>query len=334
MKQGVLFFLLFAFAWQAEPMSKAPALHDSIGVKTFFYQDQERQRPVIVEVWYPALTLGEEPLKETAQEDLWIHPREIRDTPILSEGLHPLILMSHGYGGDRRDRSWLVQPLTKAGFVVASVEHYGNSRTTFDPALTLKFWDRPQDVSFALDNLLQEPFLQGKLETTKIGFIGYSLGGMTGLALAGGIPDRIEEAFAKNQKLMGDIPVKVLEKVNFSEAHQSFKDPRIRAILLLAPANFIYTSKALREIEVPVALVASIHDETLPHKEHAYPIIQNTIPRKLKVFRDKVTHSAFLNRMSSLGKKRIKTRATNADRAVVHEQVKMFAAEFFTELWN
>lgn len=331
-KQFLLFFLLFASAWRAEPMSKPPASH-SIGVKTASYMDAARQRPVMVEIWYPTSTV-ETHSDGTPQEDLWIHPKEIRDAPLLLEGKAPLILMSHGYGGDRRDRSWLAEPLVKAGWIVASVEHYGNSRTTFDHGLTLKFWDRPRDVSFALDNLLKEPFLQEKLDTTKIGFVGYSLGGMTGLALAGGVPDRIEEAFAENQKLMQDIPAQALQKVDFSEANRSFKDPRIGALVLLAPANFIYTPKALQQIQVPVALVSSIHDETLPHKEHAYPIIQNVVPRKLKVFREKVTHSAFLNRMSPLGKKKIKTRASNADRAAVHEQVKAFATEFFAELWK
>lgn len=89
--------------------------------------------------------------------------------------------MSHGHRGDRRERSWLAEHLAKNGFLVAAVEHYGNTFSNYNPLISIRFWERPVDVSFSIDQLLADPFLKNRIDAARIGFVGYSMGGMTGL---------------------------------------------------------------------------------------------------------------------------------------------------------
>ncbi|MDE3045491.1 MAG: hypothetical protein KGJ02_02450 [Verrucomicrobiota bacterium] len=330
--QLFFYFLFLLFAWQGESLSR-PNLPDpasSIGVRTLIYQDEARKRPVVVELWYP---LNQRLSLENQGEDVWIHPRESRNAPLSSASKHyPLILMSHGHGGSRRDQSWLAEAFVKADFIVASIDHYGNTQKTMNPILTLQFWDRAKDVSFALDSLLHEPFLLNHIDEKRIGFTGYSLGGMTGLALAGAVADQIQDAIAKHSPHFSEIPKDALSQVDFSPAVQNFRDPRIKALLLIAPANFVYRPSTLEKIDVPIGLVSAINDEVLPHKDHSYPIIQHVVPVKLKVLNREVSHFAFLNSASEMGKKLLPARfQTTYDRSKLHREIGDFATRFFKD---
>lgn len=333
----VLMILFLILSGSADAMHRSlPVQIETIGVRTLEYEDAKRHRPVIVELWYP---VEASVLADTALEDVWIHPNESRNAPLSSiSQKYPLILLSHGHGGERRDRSWLAEHLVKANFIVASVDHYGNSHRTLDPILTLQFWDRAKDISFTIDQLMDEPFLEGRLDEQRIGFTGYSLGGMTGLALAGGVVEQIEESIAKHSHRFPEISKEALDKVDFSHVKKPFRDPRIGAILLLAPANFIYRPEALTQIKVPIGLVSAINDEVLPHRDHSYPLIQHIVPVKLKVLRREISHFAFLNIASEFGKKFLPARVQSdppcCDRSRVHRDVGKFAAEFFTEVFK
>ncbi len=328
--------LLFLFG-SLQSMTKATvphALAENIGVHTAQYQDEKRQRPVLVEIWYPTDQTG--PV-DSPEDPVWEHPKEIRDVPI-AEGKYPLILMSHGHGGDRRDRSWLVNHLVKNGFIVASVEHYGNSWRNYNPVLTLHFWDRAKDITFTISELLKDPLLKKRIDPAKIGFIGYSLGGMTGLILGGARAQNVKTCaieFLKRYKEIDRINLEMIEHTDFSEAQGNFTDARIKALALLSPAAFAISAESFRKVKVPVALVASEEDEVLPHQEHALKIVEYLKPAKLKLFRDKVSHYVFLNRVSDVGKSLlrpdIQTERIQTDRLKIHEEVGQFLAAFFKE---
>ena len=49
-----------------------------------------------------------------------------------------------------------------------------------------RLWDRSRDVSFALDEVLKQPKWAALIDETRIGFVGHSFGGWTGVSLAGG----------------------------------------------------------------------------------------------------------------------------------------------------
>jgi predicted dienelactone hydrolase len=260
--KSFIFILLFAVT-SLDAMTKCSAPSKthreirSVGVKTLEYIDLQRnERPVLVEVWYPTL--------KTGSSD------EVRDAPLAaSKSKYPLILMSHGHGGERRDLSWLAEQLAFQGYVVASVEHFGNALSTYCPVKSLRFWERPLDVTFTLDRLIGESFLQGKIDEGRIGFVGYSLGGMTGLALGGAKAQNVKEIALYLQDKYKEISREIVEETDFSMAPHSYADPRVKAMVLLCPATFIYPPQSLSDVKVELGLVAAINDQMLPHEEHA-----------------------------------------------------------------
>jgi predicted dienelactone hydrolase len=303
----------------------------NIGVHTEKYEDLSRKRPVVVEVWYPTHRSG--PIDQP-EDPAWVHPQEIRDVPI-AKGSFPLIMMSHGHMGDRRDRSWLVEYLVKNGFIVASVEHHGNCWKNYNPLLSLRFWERAKDVSFVISELLKDSLLSKHIDPHRIGFIGYSLGGMTGLALGGAKAQNVKEILIQQQESFKEIDLEIAEQIDFSEAQGSFLDNRIKALVLLSPAAFVYQPDSLKNVKVPVALIASEGDEILPFKEHALKVITYLSPSKLKLLGEKSSHYVFLNRVSETGKKmfneQIYADEIEADRLVVHKEVGDYIAAFFKE---
>ncbi len=336
-KNILILFLsaLLVFGNSAEAMSKIPSTQERAyyepqnGVRTIRYFDENRNRPISVELWYPT---DQEGAFDTSADPVWVHPKEIRDAVLSNhQKRYPLILMSHGNRGDRRDRSWIAEHLVKQGFIVASVDHYGNTWGSYDVLISLKFWERARDISFVLDELLKDSVLKERIDAKKIGFVGYSLGGMTGLALGGAIAKNVKETVAQQQ--LKEIPPEALEQVDLSEGHKSFADPRIKAMLLICPAIFIYEPNAIASIKIPVALVASVDDEVLAHDEHAYQIIKHKVPAKLKLLRNGTSHFAFLNQISESGRKIVPKPLLNQplNPKAIHDEVGHFAVSFFKE---
>lgn len=331
----ILFFLFIVVSLHSMAKGRlVRPLPQNIGVHTAQYQDEKRGRPVLVEVWYPTDQTG--PIDQP-EDPVWEHPKEIRDVLIFG-GKYPLIMMSHGHGGDRRDRSWLVEHLVKKGYIVASVEHYGNSWRSYNPTLTLRYWERAKDISFAISELIKDPLLKKQIDSARIGFIGYSFGGMTGLALGGAKAQNVKNIaveYLKKYEEIDKINLEMVENTDFSEAQGNFVDRRIKALALLSPATFAIPPESFKKIKVPVALVASEEDEILPHEEHALKIIEYLKPAKLKLFRDRVSHYVFLNRVSDVGKSflrpDIQTESIQADRVKIHEEVGQFLIAFFKE---
>ncbi|MBI5830911.1 MAG: acetylhydrolase [Armatimonadetes bacterium] len=137
------------------------------------WKDTARDRQVPVRLWYP------------------------KEGP----GPFPVIIFSHGLGGNRQAYAMHSQHWTSWGYVVCNVQHLGSDdavwRGVADPMAALRraaadprnLINRPKDVSFAIDQLMAlnaaEGPLRGRLDTTHIGVSGHSFGGYTTLAAAG-----------------------------------------------------------------------------------------------------------------------------------------------------
>ncbi len=323
----ILIFLLLGAALLG--MSRAPA-EPPIGVTTFEMRDESRERPVTVEFWYPTTpwTPGHR------KESVWVHPVESRNAPYFAQDKpRPLILLSHGHAGDRRDRSWLAESLVKQGYLVASVEHHGNTWRTMDPVASLKFWERPRDVSFALDAILADPVWGERIDRERIGFVGYSLGGMTGLALAGGEVHHLEQIVAAQRGKVKEVDVAA--EVNLDEAKVSFYDPRIKAIVLIAPATWGYDPQEILAQGTPIGIIAPEEDDVLPPNEHLNRMIEGNLPIRLKVLAPPVAHNSFVNRISEWGKVKLPSyylrEGPGFDREKLHKETAEFVLNFFGE---
>lgn len=313
-KLFLLLLLLSAPFTQFEALSKIPvevplsSLSHGVGVRTLEYVDSSRKnRPVTVELWYPAEKGG-----------------EMREAPVAKgKGPFPLIVMSHGHRGDRREKSWLAERLVEEGYAVAAVQHYGNDRATYDPLISLCFWERPRDISFTLDRMGRDTTIRGDVDWTRVGFVGYSLGGMTGLSLAGAVAKGVKERILKEPEAVSAVGKENLERFSFEDAEKDYREPRIRSFLLLCPATHPYSSRSLREIRSPIGLVVAVGDEILPHKQHGYRLIKNLVPHKLKVLRRGISHYVFLDK--KLAKKPV------SKQEETQREIGSFAVDFFRE---
>jgi predicted dienelactone hydrolase len=201
-------------------------------------------------------------------------------------GRWPLVLFSHGYGGHRRQSTFLCTHLASHGYVVASVDHVGN--TVFevmhaimtaqmggarsDPQATLREFivARPADTVFMLDEVLRGTGgVAAQVDADRIGMAGHSFGGWTTLVTTA-------------------------------------RDRRIRAALPLAPAggasdldaNVLVETMDLRfGREVPTLFIAADLDSLLPLHGVRELYERTPAPKRLVVL-EKADHLHFLDRIA------------------------------------
>ena len=181
-----------------------------VGVRTFQWSDPARSdRPLAIEAWYPAIDVHRgQDVAEATRDQYDLIPgfppgwqEAVRDAAPRA-GTFPLVVFSHGFGGHRRQSTFLCTHLASHGYVVAAMDHTGN--TVFeimqtiiaaqtgapppdvDAVLSETMPVRPADVSFVIDRLLAGaadgvPDVDGG----RIGVSGHSYGGWTTLMAAG-----------------------------------------------------------------------------------------------------------------------------------------------------
>jgi predicted dienelactone hydrolase len=155
---------------------------DAVGVRDFTVPQSENGRALNAVVWYPAEDKGK--VEIVGENPAFLGIPAIRNA-LPDEAAHPLVVLSHGYGGSWRNLSWLAGELAVKGYVVAATDHPGT--TTFDRSKTeaAKLWERPRDLSRLIDALLADKQLGSRIDGKRIAAIGHSLGGWTVAALAG-----------------------------------------------------------------------------------------------------------------------------------------------------
>jgi predicted dienelactone hydrolase len=189
--------------------------------------------------------------------------------PVVSDaepdtGAHPLVLLSHGYGGSWRNLSWLAAELVRRGYVIAAPDHPGT--TTFDrrPRESVRLWERPGDLSRVVDELLANKSLIGTIAADRIVAIGHSLGGWTVVELAGG---RFDADYVTKDCMaqFGPIYCKIFvelgvgrDTVSNAALGADLSDPRVRAIVTLdlGPGRG-FTPQSLAAIRVPTLVLGA-----------------------------------------------------------------------------
>ena len=122
------------------------AAENPVGFKTTTLPDAQNNRPLELVVWYPATTTAKPTL--IADNAVFIGALAVPDAPPAA-GEHPLVVLSHGYGGNWRNQVWLASALAHQGYIVAAVNHPGTTSKDRSPAAAAQLWQRPRDVSQA-----------------------------------------------------------------------------------------------------------------------------------------------------------------------------------------
>jgi len=246
--------------------------------ETLFLQDKQRYRSIPVDIYYAQLPA----LFSSAVS-----------TP------SPLVVISPGFGADRKFFTYLARHLASYGLTVAALEH-PDSRTrnlnlsdASDPSKLLsatEFINRPKDISFVLDELAKidrKPgTLQGKLNTEQVSVIGHSLGGYTALAVAGGQLnlEQLRQS-CKNSSVIAQAPADWLQcaAANLPDKSIQLRDRRVKSAIALNPLiGNLFGNNGLAQVSTPTLILASTDDAVTPILNHQLrPFAQLRNPKYL-----------------------------------------------------
>jgi predicted dienelactone hydrolase len=260
--------LLLATAFFCAACGGAWAQGFDAGFRDLAYTDEVRGRVIPVALWYPTA--------ESAEATVYggIHDGRAARGAAFAPGRHPLVLLSHGTGGNRFNQYQFGEVLAENGYIVAAIEHPGD-RTfdTGDFATAKNLYNRPRDLGFAIGALLADAALAGHIDSSHIAAFGHSAGGYTAIAAAGGRP-RVALLLAYCRDNPGNRmtcpeqpdPPPEVEPLHgeFMSGHLSQKDARIAAAIATAPAiGPMFDAAGLADIDIPVLVVWAGQDEIL-----------------------------------------------------------------------
>ncbi|MFM7181951.1 MAG: alpha/beta hydrolase family protein [Verrucomicrobiales bacterium] len=245
---------------------------------------------------------GYDPLSKPAKAEARHHDFEVTDAsrdrklPVrvwlpASEKAEPVLIFSHGLGGNREGAAYLASHWTARGYVVVCLQHPGSDDAVWKsakagerlPAMRQaasgeNLLLRAGDVPAALDqlerwNTEKGHALFGKMDFSRVGMSGHSFGAMTTQLLAG-------------QTLVG----------------KSFADSRVKAAVVMSPSPFQFgdPKRALAGLKMPCMLMTGTLDDspignTSPEERRlVYPALPPG--DKYELVLDKARHGAFSDR--------------------------------------
>ena len=254
MKNALAALLLLCLA------TPAFAGNTAIGFQTATLADAHNNRPLQLAVWYPATTTASPEL--IADNAVFIGARAVPDAPP-AEGTHPLVVLSHGYGGNWGNQVWLASALARQGYIVAAVNHPGTTSKDRSPQAAAQLWQRPKDLSRAIDAVLAQPKQFGAVAKQRIAAVGHSLGGWTVLEIAGARfdPDLFSRDCSVHPKLGGCIGYKQMNPAGTPEGKAKLaadlSDKRITAVVSLdLGLSRGMTDASLAALPVPALVIA------------------------------------------------------------------------------
>ena len=243
-------------------------------------------RRLIVEVWYPAkLAASQEPggSYTTATRNTAItatlHGKAVREAkPLADADPMPLLIISHGYPGNRYLMAHMAENLASKGYVVAAIDHRDS---TYSDQITI--WStlhhRPLDQIFVVDKIAElsksnDSFLNKLVNSDNVGIVGYSMGGYGLLVNMGAGYTDATVAAAE------DIPEEIATRHAANNASfAGSSDSRIKAGLAIAPCCMnrgMWDNAALQAITKPIFFLAGSADNTAGYETGTRAIFEST----------------------------------------------------------
>ncbi|MEL6520699.1 MAG: VPLPA-CTERM sorting domain-containing protein [Pseudomonadota bacterium] len=242
-------------------------------------------RPLTVEMWYPALdgASGDTSIDTYLRDGttaIELEGRAVRDaTPADTTEPFPLLLLSHGYPGNRFLMSHLAENLASKGYVVASIDHTDSTyrdQSAFGSTLV----NRSLDQLFVLDEIARlnseaGTGFTGLIDTDNTGLVGYSMGGYGALITAGaGVTEAaVALPFGAPHGTLGI-------HQEGSETHEALSDERIKTAIAIGPwgMNFgLWDAEGLAGIDIPMLFIAGSNDTVSGYENGIRPIWEGAV---------------------------------------------------------
>ena len=225
-------------------------------------------RPLTVEVWYPAAE-GTEPggtyegvnLRAPSIQ-VALEGQAVRDAAPAASGFFPLIVISHGYPGNRFLMSHLGENLASKGYVTVSIDHT-DSTYADQNAFGSTLLNRPLDQDFVVETFADfasiSPELAAIIDGDTVGVIGYSMGGYGALIYGGaGVTQ------ASTEYPWGTPNGLLARHLAGSGSHAEMPNDRVKAMISIAPwgrNTGFWDAEGLAGFEKPLLLVAGSVDD-------------------------------------------------------------------------
>lgn len=214
-------------------------------------EDRRSDRALTVELWYPARAGSGEALPyrsllRDGRTEVALHGRAMRGAEGLA-GDFPLVILSHGYPGNRFLMSHLGEALASRGYLVAAIDHadstYGDAAYLSGQAFGSTLVNRPLDTAFVI----------GALGAGRAVIVGYSMGGY-GALVSGGA--RLARA-ALTLERAGPV-------ARLWERHcEAVADPRLAGIVTFGPWGRqmgLWDAAGMAGLSVPMLVIAGSED--------------------------------------------------------------------------
>lgn len=182
--------------------------------------------------------------------------------PTAEANRNELVVISHGFSGDRTSHTHLAQGLAAQGYTVAAPTHpdiagLESGNPTLDP-----FVLRPRHLSLTIDAMTTAS--DAPIDSVTV--VGHSLGGYSALRLAGADP-AVGSEFADHCNQVDDgllCSGRIETRINAVAVGATMTDARVDRIVLLAPGYGPLFQEAQLNLDVSVMVVAASSDAELP----------------------------------------------------------------------
>ncbi|GIT89749.1 dienelactone hydrolase [Jannaschia pagri] len=257
---------LIALAAAAVSVLPLASAAEPVGYDRIDLAAAHRAWPVQASVWYPVGSrtyrglVGDNPV--------------FRGTPVyvgagIAEGRRPLVLFSHGSGGNMDGMGWLLSGLAEAGAMVLAVNHPGSTSGDSSPRRSIRLDKRAADLSAALDALLADPVFAAHVDPNRIAAVGFSLGGATALGMGGLRYDGAVMAEVCTDQSRADCSFFAKGGVDFTGATDGFeadmRDSRVTSVVAIDPGfTAAATEASIAAMDVPVHVVTLGEAHRLP----------------------------------------------------------------------
>ena len=234
-----------------------PLLQWSVGFHRLSFQDPLDHQPMHALAFYPSTA------KEGSSR-IGSYQVDATENAKIASGHYPLLMLSHGNTGTPLALHDLATALARKGFVVVAVLHPGDNYKDHSRLGTLSnLYGRPMQISAAISATLHDRHLSPHVLGDEVGVMGYSAGGETALILAGAQPD-LERLRRYCQERPNDRDACTTQGELIADRDDLVPsaDPRVHALLLLAPLSLMFGRQTLADVHVPVLLYSG-DDDTL-----------------------------------------------------------------------
>lgn len=225
-------------------------------------------RPVTVEVWHPAAegargsTTTLRAFIRDGKTEVSLEGRAMRGAAPSPDGPFPLVIVSHGYPGNRFLMAHLAENLASKGYVVASIDH-ADSTYRDQAAFGSTLVNRPLDQKFVLGAMAQlsgaPGFLEGLVDAENAAVVGYSMGGYGAVIFAGG---GVTETGVGH--VWGAPHGTLAVHRSGSESHAALPDPRVKTAIAIGPWGItrgFWDAETLAGVQIPMLLMAGSIDD-------------------------------------------------------------------------